>query len=90
MKKTVKGLLLLAVVAFTGCLDKSEKAAPEKTVEVPEVTYHLKCWSEGVVIYDGYSTESIKSRSGPIFRIRDKADGKRKAMSGDCVAEIYS
>ncbi len=73
-------LLLVATANTTGCSDYSEK--PEKPVK----TWRVKCWSGGVVIFDGYSISRPAALRGGSFQI-EEADTKYKYVSGDCVVE---
>lgn len=47
---------------------------------------HVKCYSGGTLIYDGYSTGKIgRADSGSDgYYFRDKATGRLREVSGDC------
>lgn len=47
---------------------------------------HVKCYSGGTLIYDGYSTGKIgRADSGSDgYYFRDKATGRLREISGDC------
>lgn len=61
---------VMIAVAIGGC----KGGSPDEQAEI-------QCWSGGVMIYSGVSADPVKY--GNIFR--DKADGKVKEVSGDCV-----
>lgn len=47
---------------------------------------HVKCWSGGVVIFDGFSTGKVSSEeSSDGYYFKDATDGMLKEASGDCI-----
>lgn len=88
-------LLLLACAAFSavGCSIEPPAEPNLKTVEIPkvEVSDHstdLTCYSGGTLIYKGSSIGKIGMMVTGTYQIKDKADGKEKFVSGDCVAIV--
>lgn len=48
----------------------------------------IKCYSGGLVIYDGHSTGKVISEANSDgYFFRDKGDGNLKEVSGNCVIE---
>lgn len=84
--KTTLILLILICAPFSiiGC-DVEPK---EKAGEVPkkEISRHVKCWSGGTVIYEGDSIGSAIREDNYVW-FTDRADGRRKSISGDCILE---
>lgn len=86
-------LLLLVCVAFSavGCSIEPPTEPVGKVVEIPKVkvsnhSTDLQCYSGGRTIYKGSSIGKIRIHPGGVYQIKDKADGKEKFVSGDCVA----
>lgn len=76
-------LLLVCIAGATGCTD-AERAKYGGLGK----SAHVKCWSGAVVIYDGYSTGKVSSeRQSDGYFFRDRADGKLREVSGNCVIE---
>ena len=49
---------------------------------------HVMCYSGGVLIYEGYSTGKIISEANSDgYAFKDKADGRLKEVSGNCILE---
>lgn len=81
MKRT---LILLAVVALTaGCTD----AGMSKFASLGS-SAHIKCYSGTKLIYDGHSTGKVRSEANSDgYYFVDKADGRLKEVSGNCVID---
>lgn len=70
-------------VALMGCTDAQRAKIGGLGSEA-----HVKCWSGGVVIYDGYSTGKVSNEEhSDGYYFRDRADGKLKEVSGNCIIE---
>lgn len=82
MKFGYKIVLAFATAAAVGgCTDASWSQLEAYGEEA-----HVKCYSGGVLIYDGYSTGKInRADSGSDgYYFRDRATGRLREVSGDC------
>lgn len=78
----MKNLVLFALVfSVFGCTD----AAFDKVTNFGG-SAEVKCFSGGVLIYDGKSTgKVISEQNSDGYAFRDSADGRLKEVSGDCI-----
>lgn len=78
-----KAMLVVAVglAVLTGCTD----AGMAKVTNLGNSAY-IECWSGDTKIYQGISTGKVKSEaSSDGYFFKDRADGKLKEVSGNCV-----
>jgi outer membrane lipoprotein-sorting protein len=76
------GLTMLAVL-LSGCTD-----AIRAKFSANGSSAHITCYSGTMVIFDGESTGKVQSSSNSDgYYFVDKADGKLKEVSGNCVVE---
>lgn len=74
-------ILMVAVVSMMACTD----AGWSKLTSLGSGA-HIKCYSGGQIIYEGYSTgKVISEENSDGYFFRDKADDKLKEISGNCV-----
>ena len=84
-----KLLFLLFAFVFTGC---GAEPVKEDAVREKPVKEHVKCWSNrasanGAVIYDGYSINEVRPRSGN-YTAFTGSDGKPRGIYGAvCLVE---
>ena len=79
MKKAI--LLISIALIATSCTD----AGVSKLFSYGD-SAHIKCYSGGEVIYNGYSTGKIKSEEGSDgYYFRDKETKLLMEVSGSCV-----
>ena len=81
--KMITLMLVLALTMLTGCTDafmgKFASLGNSATIE---------CYSGGVLIYKGASTGKVSSEeSSDGYYFVDKAVGRLKEVSGDCVID---
>ena len=74
--------LLIALALFSlSCTE----AQWEKATKIGD-SAKVKCYSGGIVIYEGESTGAISSEENSDgYYFKEKADGKLKEVSGNCV-----
>lgn len=74
-------IALVAVATLAGCTD-----AKMGKIQALGGTAHVMCWSGDTLIYDGHSTGKVSnSEQSDGYYFIDKADGKLKEVSGNCV-----
>ena len=73
--------LILAILAIAGCTD----ATRGKLFSLGS-SAEIKCYSGGIVIYDGESTGKVRSEENSDgYYFVDKATGATMEVSGNCV-----
>ncbi len=82
-----KLLFLLAVLALAGYVLTKQAGTGVEAQDKKEELSHVRCWSGGVVIYDGYASKNAQLYQGNYTQFRDKSDGKIKTVTGDCLIE---
>lgn len=84
MKKILTVAVLgIGMLAATGCTDaaRGKLAAYGGSADI-------KCYSGTMLIYEGSSTGKVQSEANSDgYNFVDKADGKLKEVSGNCVIE---
>ncbi len=83
MRNTTMLLITLLALTITGCTDASwgRMSALGNSAKV-------KCYSGELLIYEGESTGKVKnSEQSDGYYFVDKADGKLKEVSGNCIVE---
>lgn len=80
----LKKLIFCLIVLFAiGCTD-----AKMKQFTTIGSSAHVKCYSGGTVIYDGYSTGKVTTEKGSDgWYFEDSKTNKLIRVSGDCVIE---
>lgn len=76
--------LLLISLFFTGCSNANYAA-----MSAWGKRHDVKCYSGGVVIYDGYTTGKVENESGSDgYYFQDSGTGKFVTVSGNCVITV--
>ena len=79
----MKKIILIAIVALSvlNCTD----AQRSKMFSIGD-SAHVKCFSGGIIIYEGYSTGKISSeQDSDGYYFRDKETNLLMEVSGNCV-----
>lgn len=81
-----KGIMILPLLFLIGCTD----ARMGKFTSLGS-SANIKCYSGNKLIYDGVSTGKVSNASeSDGYYFIDKADGKLKEVSGNCIIEYQS
>ena len=78
--------VLLGIIALSGCTD-----AARGKLSAYGGSAKIKCYSASEVIFEGESTGKVTSEANSDgYYFVDKADGRLKEVSGNCVIEYLN
>lgn len=77
-------LLALFILSLTGCSN-----AQWADVKAWGQRHHVKCWSGGVVIYDGHTTGKIENEDhSDGYFFQEEESGQLVRVSGNCLITV--